>query len=94
MLCVQVSTTRHAPFSASERETFPRAPFDGMLRELDAIRLDPGFMERSSGDRNMFWHAAAQIYQGSGSEERLRDASRERYALTAGDPRCAGEHFA
>jgi hypothetical protein len=86
LLCVQISATRHALFSASEKKTLPREELESMLGELDRIRSSPDFSERSAGDRNLLWQTATILYDDLGDDNGRRRALREQRSLTVGDP--------
>ncbi len=86
ILCVQISATRHARFSASERTPLSRSTLKDMLHELDVIRLMPGFAERSVEDQNLLWQTTALLCHELRDEDRERGALKERYALTSSSP--------
>lgn len=86
MLCIQISATRHALFSASKRKPLPREKLEAMLGKLDVIRLEPDFAERPASDRYLLWQTATMLYDDLGDDLRLRAAFKEQRSLTADDP--------
>jgi hypothetical protein len=86
MVCVRITAARHALMSASERKPLSPVMLEGMLLELDKIRLEPGFAERSPWDQDLLWLTTAMLRNSLQDPERERDALKERYALALDDP--------
>jgi hypothetical protein len=86
MRCIEINATRHALFSASERNPIPVSTFERQARELTAARLAPGFAERPAADRLMFWQTASMVCGELDDDAGRREALSEARALTTGDP--------
>ena len=86
IVCVQIAAARYALMSASERKPLSPEMLKEMLLELDKIRLEPGFAERSPWDQDQLWLTTAMLCNSLQDAERERDALKERYALVLDDP--------
>jgi hypothetical protein len=86
MLCIEISATRHAVFSASQKTPLSRNEVEAMMASLDAIRERPDFVAMSPGDRDLFWATAAIVYDELGDDRGRAVAMKERRALVGDDP--------
>jgi hypothetical protein len=85
MLCVQILAFLVVSVYTS-RNAVPKNSLRTVLRELDAVRLAPDFLERSESDRDLVWQTVSALYEALGDKERLATALRERRALYREQP--------